>query len=285
MRSSTPSNLDHDSEEIGVILSRISIALFIVFVAVIIASALPPRLLNPTWQLRFVSSLVNNGTIAVVGYVLLWLSTLLNPGDGRLRARRDQFAAFAAAAAIGYLLLIPLQTYAAWNGVNTVDSARSTQLKRANTRIQQLRQATKQAGSTAELQSRLRTLNGPTLSAPDLAKPIDVLRPQILTGLETAESRLRQQLGGLPPDRIWQLVQESIRVSVSALAFSFAYAAGAFLPGRSESLFDSGSAAFRNLFRRRPSLKKSGGRGGSLSNEEYLRELSREEDSPPKRKG
>jgi len=279
VRSSGTSNLDHDSEEVGIILSRIAIALFVVFAAVVISSILPPRILNPAWQLRFTTALINNGTLAVLGVVLIWLSCVLNPGNGRLRARRDQFASLAAAVAIGYLLLIPLQISAAWKGVNTADSARSGQLNVGLKRVQQLRQAIKEARTTPELQARLEALNGPTLPPQELAKPIGVIRPQILTGLESAESRLRQQLGGLPPDRIWQLVQESVRVVVSALAYAFGYSAAAFLPGRPLSLLDAATGRLNKLFRRIPARGTASGRRSVVSSEDYLRELSREERS------
>lgn len=277
VRSSSPSNLDRDPEEIGVILSRISIALFVIFAAVVISTALPPRLLNPTWQLRLIAALVNNGTLALLAFVLMWVATAISPASGRLRARRDQFAAFAVAAALGYLLLIPLQGYAAWKGLNTAKSAQAQQLKAAKQRIGQIRAAISQSRTTAELQSRLQVLRGPSLPTPELSRPIEAIRPQILAGLEGAESRLRQQLGGLPPDRVWQLVQESIRVAITALAYALAYASGAFMPGQPLSLLDTWTERFRGALRRAPGKKKGSGRGSILSNEEYLRELSREE--------
>lgn len=268
----------------GIILSRIAIALLIVFAAVVISSIMPPRILNPAWQLRFVAAFINNGTLAVLGMVLIWISCVLNPGNGRLRARRDQFASLAAAVTIGYILLIPLQISAAWKGVNTADSARSGQLNIGLRRVQQLRQAIQQARTTPELQARLQALNGPSLPPQELAKPIEVVRPQILTGLESAESRLRLQLGGLPADKLWQLVQESVRVVVSALAYAFGYAAAAFLPGRSLSLLDAAMGRFKKPFRHMPSGGAASGRRSVVSSEDYLRELSREERSERKPK-
>lgn len=256
-------------------LARIATALFVVFAAVVIAAALPPRLLDPSWQLRVTSALVNNGTIAVLGVVLMWLAGVLHPGSGRLRARRDRIAALAAAAALGYLLLIPLQTYAVWSGVNSASRGQRRQLKTAINRITVMRQAVKQAGSTAELQSRLQALQGPALPPSDASRPIEAIRPQILAGLETAENSVRQRFGGLPPDRLWQLVQESVRVLVSSVAYAGAFAAAAYLPGKPLSLMDMWLLRFRQNRRRGEAQPKSTGRRTSGSNAEYLRELSR----------
>ncbi len=258
-------------------LARVAIALFVVFVAVVIATSLPPRLLDPTWQLRFTATLINNGTIAVLGLVLIWLATILHPASGRLRARRDQISSLAVAAAIGYLLLIPVQTYAVWRGVNTANLGQSRQLKTATEKLAQLRTAVKEASSTADLQSRLQALRGPTLPPADLARPIEVVRPQIIAGLDSAETTVRQRLGGLPPDRIWQLVQESVRVLVSSLAYALAFAAGAYLPGQPLSLFDGWGQALQSAKRRTEarSTGKPGSRRSINSNADYLRELSR----------
>ncbi len=262
-------------------LARIATALFVVFVAVVIASSLPPRLLDPTWQLRFTASLINNGTIAVLGLVLMWLASILLPASGRLRARRDQISALAAAAAIGYLLLIPVQTYAVWQGVNTANLGQSRQLRTATDRLVQLRKAVKEASSTADLQSRLQALRGPTLPPADLARSIEVVRPQILAGLDSAETTVRQRLAGLPPDRIWQLAQETVRVLVSSLAYAFAFAAGAYLPGKPLSLLDGWAEFLHNSKRRTESLTtgKGSSRRSITSNEDYLRELSRGDES------
>jgi hypothetical protein len=276
VRSSSPSTSDRDPEEIAAILATISTALLVVFVVVVISASIPPRLLNPAWQLRFASSLVNNGALAMLGFVLIWLAAYINPSSGRLRARRDKIASLAAAAAIGYLLLIPLQSFAAWKGVSTANTSQSQQLRAANRRIVQLREAIKGARTTAEMQSRLQTLRVPNLPQAELSKPIEAVRPQILAGLDAAQARLNQQLQGLPPDRLWQLVQESIRLAISSLAYAFAFAAGAFLPGHESSLLQAWTGWFRRSLRHGPVLQSSG-RRSNAAHADYLRELSRDE--------
>ncbi len=231
--------LQSDRERVGRMLSRIAPALFVVFIAVVVATVLPLRLFDPAWQLRWSAALINNGTIALFGLVLIWLAPLFLPSSARIRARRDFVASWALAAVIGYLLLIPLQGYALWRGIRAANGVRSQQLTTATARVQKLRTAVREATSTAELQARLQALQGPSLPPADLSRPIGSLRPQILAGLDTAEADVRQRLGGLPPDRLWQLIQESLRVMISALAFAFAFAAGATLRNRSVSLLDT----------------------------------------------
>ncbi|MFM7361856.1 MAG: hypothetical protein ACKO25_08545 [Cyanobium sp.] len=237
--SSASAPQESDRERVGRMLSRIAPALFVVFIAVVVATVLPPRLFDPAWQLRWSATLINNGTIALLGLVLIWLAPLFHPSSGRIRARRDFVASWALAAVIGYPLLIPLQGYALWRGIGAADGVRSQQLNIARERVQKLRTAVREATSTAQLQARLQALQGPSLPPADLSRPIESLRPQILAGLDTAEAGVRQRLGRLPPDRLWQLIQESLRVIISALAYAFAFAAGTSLRDQPFSLLDT----------------------------------------------
>ncbi len=256
-------------------LSRIAPALFLVFVAVVIASILPPRLLDPAWQLRVSASLINNGTIAVFGLVLIWLAPLFHPASGRIRARRDFVAACAVAAVIGYLLLIPLQGFALWRSISGANVVQSQQLKTATAKVQELRGAVRQASSSADLQARLQALQGPSLSPSDLARPIENLRPQILAGLDTAEAGLRQRLGGLSPDRLWQLIQDSLRVMVSALAYAFAFASGARFRDRPMPLLDLMLNSLKRSRRRADAAKGRSARRSSDSEIDYVRDKDR----------
>jgi hypothetical protein len=204
----------------------------------------------------------------------MWLSGVLHPGSNRLRVRRDRVAALAVAAAIGYLLLIPLQGYAAWKAVTSVNSQQGRQLRAASARIESIRQAVQESRSTAELQSKLQTLRGPSLPPADLVRPIEDVRPQILASLQNAEGTLRARLGGLPPDRVLQVVQESVRVVISSLAYAIAFAAGAFLPGQSLSLLHTWTS-WLPFQRHRAGRSSTSGVRMSASRAEYLHELSR----------
>lgn len=245
-----------DRERVGRMLSRITLPLFLVFIAAVVASILPIRLLDPTWQLRFTASLINNSSIALFAMALAWLAPVFHPSSGRIRARRDLLASWAMAAVIGYLLLIPLQGFAVWRGIRSANDSQGQQLKSATTRLQELRKATREAANTTELQARLQSLRGPSLPSSSLSQPIESLRPQILSGLDTAETEVRQRFGGLPADRLWQLIQDSLRIMVSALAYAFAFAACSGREDRPFLLLDSLFMKL-NLSRRNAELRKT----------------------------
>lgn len=245
-----------DRERVGRLLSRLTLPLLVVFSAAVVGSILPIRLLDPTWQLRFTASLINNSSIALFAMALAWLASVLHPASGRIRARRDLLASWAMAAVIGYLLLIPLQGFAVWRGIRAANNSQGEQLKTATTRLQELRKATREATNITDLQARLQALRGPALPPGSFSQPIESLRPQILAGLDTAETAVRQRFGGLPAERLWQLIQDSLRIMVSALAYAFAFSACSGREDRPFLLLDSLLIKLK-LSRRNDELRKA----------------------------
>ena len=60
-------------------LGPIATTLFVTFVVSVVAGALPPQLLDPLWQLRLASSLIDNAPVALLGLGLVHLQAYLSP--------------------------------------------------------------------------------------------------------------------------------------------------------------------------------------------------------------
>ncbi|MCP9930016.1 hypothetical protein KBY82_04375 [Cyanobium sp. AMD-g] len=203
----------------------LAICLLILYGLVVLAASLPPRLLDPAWQLRFTGALINNGFLALLGLALLHLAVFLDPANPHLVRRRDNFAALALAAVLGFLLLIPLQGYAVWRGISSANSQQNTQLREVTGRLSAVREAVKRASSTQDLQRRLEGLRVPPLGAAELAQPLPELRKSMLETLERTEIRAGDQLRGIQPAGLWPIIQGSIRVVLSALVLVVGFAA------------------------------------------------------------
>jgi hypothetical protein len=253
-------------------LFRVGVALLVIFTILLLAGLFPIKIIDPGWQLRVIRTLVNNGTIAVLGLVLISLAPVIHPTE-KLKKRRLRIANLAVIASIGYLLIVPLQGIAIWQGLSSFGISQARQLQAAKDKIELIRKAVKESGNTAELQKRLQALPGPSLPPLNTNAPIEIVRPQLLSLLNTAQGQLRQRSAGsgLSADRLQQLVQESIRVGLSALVFAAAFACGSVWPGGSRNLFDSWLKIFSVLFGwlrpRRRTGKKS-------SDREYFDQLS-----------
>lgn len=253
---------------------HIGLALFVIFLAVVLSAAIPLKLLDPGWQLRVIVTLINNGTIAVLGFVLIALAPVVASG---VKWWHDRVASLACLAAIGYLLLIPLQGVAAWRGVQQLSMEQSRQMRRGIARIETIRSAVQQAESSAELQSQLQRFQGIALPPLQADRPLARLRPQLLASLDLAERTLRRTSHPIPQTRLWSLVQESLRVMISAMAYGVAFASGARWTADSPSLLDAGLDSLERARRLLMALPSFGG-AKSLPEEDYIRQLSGEQD-------
>ncbi len=237
--TSSPSPAIAPHPALARLLAVLSIVLLVVFLASVLSTALPPRLLDPQWQLALVAALINSAYLALMGALLLPLAVWVDPGNQRLRARRNALRRWALAAALGFLLLVPLQGLAGWRLYSTVKGSRQEQLSQASQKLADLRQAISSATSHQQLQARVQLLFGPNagLSPSERRTPIGELRPMLLARAEQASRQLMQQIeaqAAIKPD---QLLKESLRITISALAYAigFAFLAGVLPRGKAEA--------------------------------------------------
>jgi hypothetical protein len=222
----------------------LAVCLLILYGLVVLAAILPPRLLDPAWQIRFTNALINNGFLALLGLGLLHLAAYLDPANPHLARRRDNFAALALAAVLGFLLLIPLQGYAVWRGIGNANSQQTSQLRQVTGRLSAVREAINSSTSTQDLQRRLQVLRVPPLGPNDLAQPLPALRKSMLDALERTEIRAGDQLRGIQPEGLWAIIQGSLRVVLSALVLVVGFAAFSQRRGWSMTLLQSWMVKF-----------------------------------------
>ncbi len=143
-----------------------------------------------------------------------------------LRARRNACRRWALAAAIGFLLLIPLQGLAGWRVYSTVTGSQQQQISQFSQKLEDLRQAIRSATSHQELQASVQKLFGPNavLSPAELRTPMPDLRHMLLARAEQASRQLVQQVeaqAAIKPD---QMLKENLRISISAVAYVIGFA-------------------------------------------------------------
>jgi hypothetical protein len=259
-------------------LAVIPFALFLAFGAAVLAGSLPLAPLDPLWQLRVCTLLVDNAALPLLGLVLLHLAVHVQPG-GRLQARRDAAARWAVAAACGFLLLLPLQAVAAWRVYSTAGVTQNQQLATAQQRLTQIRQAIDAAATPQDLQTRLQALRGPVLGPVDLAQPMPKLRQRLLAALAQAERRLGDQLQGLNPAGLWALIQRALRLTIASLGFALAFAAAGQRRNREFSLLQEWQMA-RARRRQYGTRRSPTGSSPADSDRAYFRSIGPGKDKP-----
>lgn len=252
--------------------SRLALVFLVLFAVLVLGSLFPVQLLDPTWQRRLGAVLVNAGTLPLTALALLQLAHHLDPRDPRIRKRQQRFAQLAIAAAFGFLLLAPLLISASLRLQTSGSDEQLSRLARAEAKVQQLRQAARQASSSADLSARFQALSGPTISPAELALPLPVLKAQANLALDQAQAQLQRQRNSLPASNPLRLLPELLHNAVSCLALAFGFAIFARAKDSDLSLVD----AWQNsLARMRLRRTRSGRQSGDA---DYIRQLSGRDD-------
>ncbi len=217
-----------DRPDLALRLWFVALALLVMFAAAMLNAALPLRLLDPRWLQRLIQAVLTQGFLPLIALVLLHLAVVLNPGSSRVR-RRDRFSRLAKIAAVGFVLLIPLQLASTWGSLNLLTSDQQQQRIQGLAVVGQLRKAVGEATSHQDLERRLGSLNIPLLSkssAADLGLPYPQRQQKLLAGLTNSERQLTSVPTAAPIPWL-ALIESSLRVAPTALAL----AAGFFVLG------------------------------------------------------
>ena len=180
-------------------LSLLALVFVLAFALQLLAVLFPLQLLDPAWQWRLANGLINGAFLPLLALALLQIGVALTPSDQRLRQRQRLFRQLAVAAAIGFLLLLPLQLSA---GLRLQKASGNAQLQRivgAERKLAALRQATASATSNGELNASLIKLNGPVLGPGDLAHPLPLLKAQVNAVFDQAQIQINRDRASLPP--------------------------------------------------------------------------------------
>lgn len=211
--------------------------------AAVVLALFPLRLADRQWQLGVLANLVANGSWILIGLVLLHLASMLEPRNQALSQRLMLWRRLAALAAVGYLLIAPLQVAMTWIGVDASRNTRERLISNSETQLQSYRDALMGSTNLTDLKERLGAIPG----APPLPKQASLLpyaevRERLLLQLEQAESRFRQRLETLPPGpNVLELGLQTARGSIASLMLALGFASGA------EGLFGQASGP-RNQF-------------------------------------
>ncbi|MCP9858750.1 MULTISPECIES: HpsJ family protein [unclassified Cyanobium] len=210
-------------------LAVVAMALFAVYLISVLAFILPPKLLDPLWQLSSIKIAVEAAPIPLLGLALLHLAAYLYPANLRLQRRRDALARLAILASLGFLLIVPLQGHVVWTSYLRSNSVASQQQASATERGNAVRQAITQATSTEDLQKRLLALQRPDLRItldPERfpAIPLPQLKRQLLSRVDQAEGQFKARVAPIDPATGERITRESLRVMISSMAFAIAFA-------------------------------------------------------------
>jgi hypothetical protein len=247
-------------------LGLLALVFVLLFALQLVGVLLPFEPLDPAWQWRLSTALINGAPLPLLALALLLIAGQLDPVDPVLKQRRRLFSQLAVAAAIGFLLLVPLQLSAGLRQQKAAGSAQVQRIAGAEQRLTKLRQLTAQASSNAELNAGLQKLSGPVLGPADLAQPLPLLKAQVNAVFDQAQIQINRDRTALPPSSAATALPELLRNGLSCMLLATAFAAFARRAGSDLSLLQQTQQRLQRLGPFRP---RSTG-----SEADYIRQLS-----------
>ncbi|MBW4531672.1 MAG: hypothetical protein KME02_13400 [Aphanothece saxicola GSE-SYN-MK-01-06B] len=228
--SEAPQNRGLETAIVTDRLALVALTLFTVYGAAVLASILPPRLLDPLWQLSSTRISVEAAPIPLLGLTLLHLAAYLSPANLPLQRRREALARLAVPVSLAFLLIVPLQGHAVWRSYQLSNAVAGQQQASTSERADRVRLAIEQATSPEDLQRRLLSLQRPDLRIqldpsrfPSI--PLPALKRQLLNQLDQAEGQVKAKFASIDPATSDRITRESLRVMASAIAFAVGFAA------------------------------------------------------------
>ncbi len=233
------------TEDFADILQWAALALFIVFLAILLAAMLPLEILDSRWQVRVISALLGSSSLPLMGVVLMLLASYLDEGLSPFGAKINLLRRLAGFAAIGFLLLIPLQITAGSRLLNQQSGNEIGQLKV----LERAAEAIRSSNNEDDLQNALRRLPGaPTNLDRPLAAPLPQVKDALISRLDPAIKRLQTQVEQAKASRLQQALGIWIRDAGMAAGYAIGFSGlGSFaqrgslfrsvLPGRRKALW------------------------------------------------
>lgn len=258
-------------------LSVVALVLFVLFATLVAAALFPLQLLDPAWQVRLAGTLINTAPFPLLGLALLQIAAELGPHDPLLNNRARLCSQLAVGAALGFLLLLPLQTVAGLQTSRTVNNAQAARIQGAEAKLKTLRQAVAGATSNAALNQQLQKLQGPVLGPADIAQPLPLLKAQVAAVLDQAALQIKREREASQPRTPLLLLPELLRNALASLALALGFAALARRPGSPRTLLLELQSSWRR------SRFGGSGRRTSGPGSGYLLELGRGDRQPQRR--
>jgi hypothetical protein len=219
------------SESFADILQWVAIALFIVFLAILLAAMLPLEILDSSWQVRVISALLGSSSLPLIGVVLMLLANYLDDGFSPFGSNIKLIRRLAGLAAIGFLLLIPLQITAGNRLLNQQSGNEVGQLKVLQVSLESIRSA----NNEEDLKNALRKLPGaPNNLDRPLGAPLPQVKAALISRLDPAVKRLQNQVDEAKKSRLQKALGIWIRDAGMAAGYAIGFAGlGSFKEQRS----------------------------------------------------
>ena len=214
-------------------LQWLSFTLVLVFLAQIITALFPIALLQPEWMVRFSSSLRSIASLPLMALGLIMLANMIDdkvmPSSSHLQLLRR----IASLAAIGFLLLIPLQTYGSVVGIRSQLQQNQAQLNSLTSAAELVQSASNEP----QLRDAIRAIPGADgVADQPLGADVKTIKSALLNKLRESTNRLQTQLDDSKTKAIENIIPPLIRDAIISLAYAIGFAGMGYYQNGNSSL-------------------------------------------------
>lgn len=208
------------SQDLGEALKWIGYALLGTYAVTVVAAALPVKLLDPAWINRVCGSLRGGVSFPLEAVALFLIGGFLDR-SGKEPPLITRVRGLAIWAALGFLLLIPLQSWAGLKLIDTAIEAQKARLAPADNALRAVYAAT----NADQLLEAIRRIPGaPPNIGGRLEEPVPKVRERLISEIEPQvrqqKEQLKEVIGTIRRDSLINLVKDGVVALLSALAFA-----------------------------------------------------------------
>lgn len=209
------------SSQVADTLQWVAYALLLVFLAQVIAALFPLALLQAPWIVRVSAALRGTASLPLLSIGLFLLASIVDAEVLPSSRHLNWIRRLATYAAIGFLLLIPLQSYGALRSINTQVQESQVQLNRLAAAANQIQQA----ATEQQLRQAIREMpGGERLADRPLGADVQTLKTGLLARLRPAVNRLENQLKDNKSNAQRSVILPLIRDGLISLAYALGFA-------------------------------------------------------------
>lgn len=202
------------------VLQWVGYALILVFFAQVISALYPIALLQPQWIVRASAALRGTASLPLLGTALILLANMID--DSVLPSSRQvvQFRRIATIATLGFLLLIPLQSFATVRSINNQAQERQAELNRVIAAADQLKKAT----TEQELRDAIRAIpGGEQVANRPLGANVQIIKSALLKRIQPSVKQAENQLQESKSQAFQNIIVPLFRDALTCLAYAIGF--------------------------------------------------------------
>lgn len=218
--SSRRSGVGRRIQDLADPLKWIGISLLGVFVATAVAAALPVKLMDSIWINRICGSIRGGVSFPLIAMALIMIGAYLQR-TGKEPPMVTNFRRLCSWAALGFLLMIPLQSWAGQKLINLAVQKQQARIEPSEKALKAVYAST----SAEQLLDAIRLIPGaPPNIGGRLEEPASKVRERLINQIEPQvrqqKEQIKQVVGEIRRDSLISLVKDGIVALFSALAFA-----------------------------------------------------------------